>query len=298
MQTITQHFTLGEPQAAGPLVVFPIFGPRPRLDYRSFAQAIDHGALVRELDQGADVRALLVHNPTDLPLLVYEGEEVLGAQQNRTFDDSMLVPAAAKLRVTVSCVEAGRWDGSRHEEPMRPSPQAADPDLRRLKRASAHATGKADQAAVWAAVDGRLSAHGVESKSAAMSDLYDGRRAGIRSLADAVRPRDRQLGAVAAIDGRPVALDLVSRPEVFASLLPRLAQGYALHALNAGAAHAPRHDPRAARAFLAEALAAPMVSGPTPGMGRRFALGTAHAIGSGLAHGEELIQLSAFPAAR
>ena len=63
----------------------------------------------------ASVRALVIENPTDLPLLVYEGEEVLGAQQNRTFDDSVLVASGEKLRVDVSCVEAGRWDGSRRE---------------------------------------------------------------------------------------------------------------------------------------------------------------------------------------
>jgi len=292
MQTITPHLTIGEPQVAGPLAVFPVFGPSPRLEYRSFSQAIEHGALAREVESHADVRSLLVQNSTSLPLLVYEGEEVLGAQQNRTFDDSVLVPAISKLRVSVSCVEAGRWDGARHAEPMRPSPQAADPGLRRIKRATAHAVGQADQSEVWDAVGERLSAHGVESPSAAMSDLYDLRRSSIRGLANAIRPLDGQLGAVAMAAGRPLALDLVSRPDVFASLLPRLAQGYALDALNAKGARGEGD----AAAFLAEALGAPRVSAPTPGMGQRLALGTAHVIGSGIALDDELVQLAAFPA--
>ena len=52
---------------------------------------------------------LIVVNPTDNSVLLYEGEEVLGAQQNRTFDISVLVPAGSKLTVPVSCVERGRW---------------------------------------------------------------------------------------------------------------------------------------------------------------------------------------------
>jgi ARG/rhodanese/phosphatase superfamily protein len=40
-------------------------------------------------------KRLSVENPTDLPLLVYEGEEVLGAQQNRTFDATALCPPAS-----------------------------------------------------------------------------------------------------------------------------------------------------------------------------------------------------------
>src|SRR4051794_36254031 len=93
METLTKHFTLGEPQVAGPLAVFPVFGPEPRLHYRAFAQASELGAFVKELDGGASVRELVLHNPTDLPLLVYEGEELLGAQQNRTLDASVLIAA-------------------------------------------------------------------------------------------------------------------------------------------------------------------------------------------------------------
>ena len=97
MDTITHDLTLGEPQVAGPLAVFPIVGPAGKLAYRSFAAAIELGAFVKELDEGASVGNLLLQNPTDLALLVYEGEEVLGAQQNRSFDSPVLVGAGARL---------------------------------------------------------------------------------------------------------------------------------------------------------------------------------------------------------
>jgi hypothetical protein len=293
MNTLLRQYSIGEPQVAGPLAVFPVFGPGPLLDYRTFAQAIELGALARELDGGASVRSLVVENPTDLPVLVYEGEEVLGAQQNRTFDDTVLVAAGAKLEVPVSCVEAGRWDRTRHGEPMLSSPQAADPDLRRLTRAGARAAGRADQGEVWAAVGYRLARHGVTSAHSAMSDLYDDRRDELGSFARAVDHVDGQLGAVAAVAGRPVVLDLVSRAEAFAALLPRLALGYALDALGAPEA-AP--DPEAAGSFLHEALAAPRVPTRTPGMGCSVAIGTPALIGSGLELERELIQLAAFPA--
>src|SRR3954463_13563306 len=188
METTTQHFTLGEPQVAGPLAVFPVFGPELRLDYRAFAQATDLGALVKELDGGASVGDLVVQNPTDLPLLVYEGEEVLGAQQNRTFDASVLIGAAKGATLHVSCVEEGRWDARRHSERFRPSPQAADPSLRRLKRETANVRAnrgesvRADQMQVWDDVRGKLADHAVASESGAMSDLYDERRQRLAKL--------------------------------------------------------------------------------------------------------------------
>jgi hypothetical protein len=104
---------------------------------------------------------------------------------------------------------------------------------------------------------------------------------------------EHQVGAVACVAGEPVALDLVSRSEVFAALLGPLAQGYALDALGAGeeiARTAPATD------FLYSALGAARRERPTPGMGSAFSLHDSELVGAGLEHDGELIQLSAFPA--
>src|SRR5204863_1082735 len=91
----------------------------------------------------------------------------------------------------------------------------------------------ADQGEVWATVGDRLADHKIASPSSAMADLYDGKRTELTDLVGLVHPVDGQIGAIAAIAGRPAALDLVGRADVFAALLPRLAQGYALDALDA-----------------------------------------------------------------
>ena len=129
-----------EPDVVGPLAVFPVFGPNPQLEYLPFSEAIN--VRVAELGGGGSVNELLVENFRDVPVLLYEGEEVLGAQQNRIFDSSVLVPARSRIKVPVSCVEAGRWDLSRHRERFAPAPQAAYPELRRMK-AEAGATAEA-----------------------------------------------------------------------------------------------------------------------------------------------------------
>src|SRR4051794_12669871 len=103
---------VGEPDVAGPLAVYPVFGPEPSLEYLSFAEAAALGVTLRELEPHASVNDLIVDNPLDLPVLLYEGEELRGAQQDRTIDVSVLVPARSRLSIPVSCVEAGRWDSS------------------------------------------------------------------------------------------------------------------------------------------------------------------------------------------
>ena len=106
---------VGTPDVVGALAVFPLLsrttGPPA---YRSLAAALEHGARIEEAP-AASVGALIVHNPLHLPVLLYEGQEVLGARQNRVFASSALVPAGASLRVPVTCVERHRWDDRRHE---------------------------------------------------------------------------------------------------------------------------------------------------------------------------------------
>src|SRR5262249_55484149 len=137
---LAEPLRVGDPDIARNLAVFPLFGPTPGLEYLSFSQGRTGGVTVGELEGGASVNDLTVHSPTGKSVLLFEGEAVLGAQQNRTFDVSILVAAGAKLTVPVSCMERGRWDASRHRERFAPSPQAAGPSMRRLKALQARRT--------------------------------------------------------------------------------------------------------------------------------------------------------------
>lgn len=174
---LAEPLRLGEPDIHGPLAVFPIFGSGPELEYVSFAHGRAAGASIKELERGASVNDLVVLNPTDHAILLYEGEEVLGAQQNRTFDVSVLVGARTQLQVPVSCVEAGRWDGSRRDESFSPAPQAAYPALRSLKNRAARANvaagmaPRAVQGEVWDEVAQKSQRMNVASATGAMHDI-------------------------------------------------------------------------------------------------------------------------------
>jgi len=285
---------LGRPQIAGPLAVYPILGGASTLRYRSLSSAVTHGAFITEVDEHGSVNDVLVCNASDQPVLLYEGELIKGARQNRTIDQSVLVPAGVELRIAVSCVEQGRWDHAARGGRFTPAPYALDPELRRAKRAGANhrRTGRPEQAAVWHDVGVRLAAHAVSSPSSALTDLYDAKRRVLDDAKRTIEAVDGQVGAVVEISGRPVALDLVGRPDVFADLLPRLSEGYALQALDARDGRSSR---RAAEAFLDRVLAVRRRWLPTPGMGDAFALVGPGITGSGLSADGQLVALSAFP---
>jgi hypothetical protein len=299
---LAEPLRVGEPDIAGPLAVFPIFGPEPRAGYQSFAQARKHGVHLGELEGGASVNDLAIENPTPTPVLLFDGEEVLGAQQNRTFDISVLVAANSKVRVPVSCVEAGRWDGSRHRESFAPSPQSANPRMRRLKalqvseRVAVGAAARANQSEVWQEVDATVERHGAHSPTRAMHDVYESRRGRLHEVLDAIRFHDGQVGAIAAINGELWVFDCVSRPDVFASLHGPLVQGYALDALEREGDTAVVPGPETASGFaLLTGDCALARRRPSIGLGENAWFTANGVTGSALVHDGELIQLTAFP---
>lgn len=300
---LAKPLRVGEPDVAGNLAVFPLFGPKPTLDYLSFTQARGTGFSVGELEGGASVNDLLVQNLTGKAVLLFEGEEVLGAQQNRTFDVPVLVGAGRKAKVPVSCMERGRWDGSRHGESFDPAPQTAGPKMRRAKSIDARemvAVGgeaRANQAKVWARIEEASARFGSRSKTDAMHDVFESRRSQLGRMAEEIRLREGQVGAIAAIDGRLHVLDYASRADAYASLHSPLVQGYALDALDAGGDEttgAPRTE--TASGFTLLAADAPIsIRRPGVDLGEEIRFEANGLAGSGLVHEGELVGLSVHP---
>ena len=153
------------------VTLVPVYLPDAVLP--DIATGADAGLQVHELESPS-VPTLTLTNPTKRRILVVQGEQFLGGDQNRTLNVSVLVPAGATLEVPVSCLEVGRW-GRRRAFNLGPS--LAPMAVRRIMHESVNAAARygaldrsSDQSAVWEAVDDTLARHGVQSPSSAMAD--------------------------------------------------------------------------------------------------------------------------------
>jgi hypothetical protein len=294
---------VAEPDVVGPLAIFPLIGAtRSSLDYLAFADPRARGVEIRELPGQASVNDLLVHNPLELPVLLYEGEEVIGAQQNRTFDVSVLVPPLSTVRVPVSCVEEGRWDHRRNAEAFAPAPQAAHPELRRLKNArvrerlAAGGEPRALQHEVWREVAAKSARHGVDSETGALHDVFEQRRDLLNRVGREMEMKCSQVGMLVAIGGRFVVLDYVGDVEAFAAVHDRLVAGYALDALDAAGIEGSAPPLDDARDFLGMFLDAPTDATPAVGLGEGRSFDFSRLAGTGLVVEGELVAMTAFGA--
>ena len=218
--TLDLPFQLGQPQRQAGVALWPLFPLRdPVCDYVSLDEALAAGLEISEVDEAGDVGELAVRNPLPRGVLLYDGEELVGAKQNRILNVSVLLAAGSTARIPVSCVERGRW--SWRDRRFRSAGHVASPELRRRKAASlrtdALARGAA-QRSVWEAVDHKLAVLGVDSPTAANSDGFAARAGDIDQLSQRFALEPGQCGVIASVAGRGWCLDAVSRPEVYATL--------------------------------------------------------------------------------
>jgi hypothetical protein len=276
-------FELGESRSFRGLALVPLFPvAEPRLEYVGLDEAVSLGLTVSEIDEAGAVETLLLSNSAGSVALLYEGEELVGAKQNRVVERTMLVPAGATLKLPAKCVEQGRW--ARRTRHLSPAPRAAYPGLRRASRLG--------QAAVWASIAAKQDRLEVEAPTGASGELYVSRGATLDQYLETLPRLEGQAGALVGIAGRLVCLDYVSRPEVFAGLYRKLLRGYALDALEA-----PVDRPLPRRSigrFLGELELAKRERRPGVGLGEEGLL-TEYVVGSELCVDGELIALSAFP---
>lgn len=290
----TSGLQLGDRVEHRGIVVSPIFPRRaPRARYLSLAAAIPLGLRVVEVDESGAVPELLAVNPLDSDVLLYDGEELVGAKQNRILNVSVLLAAGSETRIPVSCVEAGRW--SRRSAAFSSARHASYPELRRRKAerlAREPMARGAAQGAVWDDIAAKADRMGVSSSTGASADIFAGKEEEMAELRRAFPRQPGQCGALFALGSDRVCLDYVSRPDVFAELYPKLLDGYLLDALERlDGEPAPASS---GGAFLAALGSADAHRRPSAALGNDLRLNGRSVLGSALEHRGEILQLSGF----
>lgn len=126
----------GEIQQYNEMVVLPVCsGNEGSTKYLTLKEAMDENLIeITEVDDSGDVPELKVKNFADLPVLILDGEELVGAKQNRIVNTTMLLTEKFETLIPVSCVEQGRW--SYTTKNFTDSNRLASYQLRNVKLAS------------------------------------------------------------------------------------------------------------------------------------------------------------------
>lgn len=294
------HLTLGDAQWMHNLSVTPLLADLDsQPGYLTLDQALnDKQARITEVSDNGHVPELAFENLTDRPILLLDGEELVGAKQNRVLNVTLLVPGKSRLVIPVSCVEMGRWahtsdefsSGGRalYSRARSSKMQQVSESLRRS------GTRQSDQAAIWDDIAVKMHERGEASRTQAMSDLYAGAEARLADYEQAFRPAPRQVGAVFALNGQIAGMELFDAPAAFAAYLPKLVRSYALDALDARLDVPALVEAATIRQFLKQLAAATQERYPASGAGEDVRLEGEVITGGALEHDGRLVHLAAY----
>jgi len=309
MQTVSQtleNLNLGQPAHFLNLTVFPLLADASgERSYMTLREAVESGqARVREVSEDGSVPELLFENNASRPVLILDGEELVGAKQNRIANVTILAPANKTIKLPVSCVEAGRW-GYRGRE-FEPSEHAMYSEARRRKTVAVSASLRsggardADQSEVWDGIAQKAARMSVDSSTDAMADIYEQHASQVTDYVDAFTAAPNQVGAVFAIGEQIEGLDLFDSSATFAEMLAKLIRSYAIDAVerprsSEGSAQA-RPSSVAATAFILRLARVEMERYPAVGLGTEVRLTAPGVVAAGLVEDERVVHLVGFSA--
>ncbi len=241
MSVVLPKIRVGEPVTYRGLALFPLFdGTFQPVEYTLSDDGIASGVVtVEEVSASGSVPELLVENKGDIRVLFLEGEELIGAKQNRILNTSVLIAAHGKTKIPVSCVEQGRWSyrSRRFGHSGRHSPSK----LRRVLKKDVHAALQAkqghysNQRRVWDEVSRQQAALGASSETHAMSDTYLAHEHRQAEFQERLQYVEGACGLAVALGGKVVALDLFDKTDTCRNVWQRLLSGYVLDALEEAA---------------------------------------------------------------
>jgi hypothetical protein len=287
---------IGQPARFGPLTVFPLFCEASRpVEYVLSDEGMEAGTVtVGEVSQQGSVPELIVENKGLCRALFLEGEQLVGAKQNRILNTSVLVPAQARLTIPVSCVEAGRWrrtsaffTPSKHVSPYHLRHGLKGAVTRSLKENLGH---RSDQGQVWDEVRKQQEALSVESGTSALADTYETYEERLTEARQAMQHVPGACGLVVAIGPQVVTADLFDKPATCEKVWGRLLSGMMLDSL-AGAQADGSPDPAQVSQFLDEARNAAWTQARAVGEGDEYRaefdgkVGSALLLDGALVHG-------------
>lgn len=281
------------------LAVFPLFNEGAyQPEYLTLDEALAaQAARITEMPDGGSVPELRFVNQSNQPILLLDGEELVGAMQNRVLNLTVLAPARSTLTIPVTCVEQGRWVHQSDAFAAASRAQYAEGRAKRMAQVTEalRLTGRraSNQQAVWDDIARKSEQMAARSSTQAMAAIYDKHAETLEKFVCAFQVSDQQVGGLFAINGRCVGCDIFDSSITLRKLLPKLVRSYAADAIAPDAPKPVLPSHWSAEAWLRAISSADMEIYPSIGLGQDVRFQGTSLTGAALMMDGRIVHLSA-----
>jgi hypothetical protein len=293
---------LGEPQLFNNVAVVPIVAAQTStLEYLTLGEALRAGLLrLEEISQSGSVPELKAISRADKPILLLDGEELIGAKQNRVLNTSILLKENSETIIPVSCTEHGRWAYS--SATFSASDVIMAQKIRTAKQQSVSASlarrakYSSDQGEVWQHIAMLHQKAKSSSPTGAMSEVFRARQVELGESLNVLTVAPRQKGMIVIVNGEVAGLDLLSSATAYEKLHPKLVRSYVLEGIleDAKVTLSPEVAKEKALSFLQTISDCEAHEFASPGYGQDRRFKSPSSAGSALFHNDELIHAAFF----
>lgn len=290
----------GEMQTYMNMSVLPLFCEAPVLvAYIPLQEALEQDlAQVTEVSVSGSVPELKVANKSGFTVLLMDGEELVGAKQNRVLNTTILLKKESETVIPVSCTESGRWGYTSNKfaaseafmEPRLRASKLSDISMS-LRRSGEY---RSNQSRVWTEIETLHQEAGSISPTRAMRDVYAAKSGELDKFQSIFECKPGQRGCLVFINGAPVGLDYLSQEQVYRKVHPKLIKSYALQAHLEHQPDHPQPSLHDASGFLTRIIESSETRFGSIGIGFDHRLEGDGTVGSALVCDNELIHLAFF----
>lgn len=287
LSALNEQIELMDSQVHKNVAIIPLKTPVSyKFDILTLKKGFELGlAEVKECET-SQVNTLIVQNKSVTPLLLVDGEEIVGGDQNRIVSSTVLIAPESEMKIPVNCTEQGRW---RYEREFVHSDYMANSRTRHAK-VSSRSRGENMQKAVWSSISALEDSRDFSSATHAMSESYD--NAKMELDVSEFEIVSGQTGVLVMVGGKIKGFELFFNSEIYSDYHEKILKSYLIDAeiddevfaVNAGEA----------KEYIADAIDSSFTQVAGTGLETSYEFKNANGIGTVYAYEDEIIHLSYF----
>ena len=303
METLVKDFLskieIGDAQEYKNMALVPLKAPEKiNHNFLSLGEALASDMIsITEVDKSGSVPNLKVVNKASTPVLLLDGEELIGAKQNRILNTTILLKENSETIVPVSCTEQGRWSYQSSE--FADSMHVASSRVRRAKSASVNQSLKtmknfqSNQGEVWEEIRETSHRAQVNSKTGALRDIYSSRENLLEDYLKSFELEEDQNGALFIINGDVMGMEVLYNKASYGNYHHKLVKSYALDAILEEKKSNTKIKENA-HDFMKIVSQSQQASYPSVGHGEDYRFENKVSVGSGLVWNESIVHMAFF----
>lgn len=284
-----ENIELLDSQVHKNMAIIPIKTPPSyKFDILTLKKGFELGLVEVKECEHSTVNTLIVKNHSVTPLLLVDGEEIIGGDQNRIVNATILVAPESESKIPVNCTEHGRW-GYKHE--FKQSEYIATSRVRSSKEIASRSNLSAQQA-VWDSIDELEYSREFHSPTQAMSESYDNIKVDLDDALAHFSAVDGQSGVVVIIDGEIKGFELFFNSAIYKEFHGKILKSYLVDTDINDNIFTINTD--TAKSLIESAITAEYVNKPSNGLEEVFEFENPEGLGKVYAYQDEVIHMSYF----